>query len=50
MLQVQIPTDKSKILNQIQALKYQIRMDTNEKDKVIHQKALIELEKHLKAT
>lgn len=47
MLKIQIPTDKSKILNQIQALKYQITVDTNEKDKVTHQNALIELTKYL---
>ena len=43
MLEVVISEDKSKIAKQIQALKYLIKNDTNQKDKEIHKQALKEL-------
>ncbi len=45
MLRVVIPKDKKKIEQQIAALKYQISIETNEKDKKIFQDTLKELEK-----
>lgn len=41
---VQIPKDKSKIKQQINALKYQLTQDTREDDKKIHEQALKDLE------
>lgn len=46
-IKISVPNDKTKIQQQIKALKYQITHDTNEKDKEIHKQALKELEKVL---
>ena len=43
-MQVIIPSDKVKLQRQIQALKYLIERDTNEKDRGIHERALRDLE------
>ncbi len=45
MLRVIIPKDKKKIEQQITALKYQISIEKNEKDKEIFQNTLKELKK-----
>ena len=42
------PTDIKSISKQIQALEWQIKQDKNEKDKLIHQQALNQLNKRLK--
>lgn len=47
MLRVEVPEDKDKLEKQIKALKAQIKIDKNEKDRAIHLKALEELIKHL---
>lgn len=47
MLRVEIPKDKIKIINQIAALEYTIKNDTNEKDKGIHAGALEDLKEAL---
>lgn len=44
MLKVEIPKDRNKLKQQIEALRYQISVDSNEKDKQIHEKALLTLE------
>ncbi len=44
MLKVQIPKDRKKLGQQIEALRYQISVDTNEEDKRIHEEALLALE------
>jgi hypothetical protein len=46
-LKVVIPEDKEKINRQIAALEYLISVDTNEKDRQIHQAAKLQLEKAL---
>lgn len=45
MLKVEIPRDIVKLKQQIAALEYQIKHDTNEKDREIHKQALEELKK-----
>lgn len=45
MLKVEIPGDIVKLKQQIAALEYQIKHDTNEKDREIHKQALEELKK-----
>ena len=47
-MKVEIPKDKERIKQQIQALEWQIEQDTNEKDKAIHQEALKDLQAALK--
>lgn len=47
MLRVEIPKGRKKLQQQIEALKYQISVDTNETDKRIHTEALAALEKGL---
>lgn len=44
MLKVQIPKDSRKLNQQIEALRYQISVDSNEEDKRIHEEALQTLE------
>lgn len=44
---VQVPKDKAKIKQQIEALKYQLTQDTREEDKRIHEQALKDLEEAL---
>lgn len=44
MLKVEIPKDRNKLKQQIEALRYQILVDTNEEDKRIHAEALLALE------
>lgn len=44
MLKVEIPKDRNKLKQQIEALRYQILVDTNEEDKRIHESALRSLE------
>lgn len=44
MLKVEIPKDRKKLEHQIEALRYQISVDTNEEDKRIHEEALRSLE------
>ncbi len=44
MLKVQIPKDHRRLEQQIEALRYQISVDTNEEDKRIHEEALLALE------
>lgn len=48
ILKVEIPKDKNKLLKQIQALEWQIKQDTDPKDKVIHQEALKDLKTALR--
>ena len=43
-MQIIIPSDKVKLQKQIQALKYLIEQDTNEKDRKIHEQALRDLQ------
>ena len=43
MITIEIPKDLSKIEKQIAALEWQIKQDTNEKDREIHKQALQEL-------
>ena len=43
-MQVIIPSDKVKLRRQIQALKYLIKRDTNEKDRGIHEQAMRDLQ------
>lgn len=47
MLKIQTPRDKSKILKQIEALKWEINHDVNIKDKEIHRQALRKLQEAL---
>ncbi|MGI6226620.1 MAG: hypothetical protein ACOYJ1_10225 [Peptococcales bacterium] len=47
-MKIEIPKDKDKILKQIQALEWQLKQDTNPKDKVIHQEALKDLKTALR--
>lgn len=47
-MKVEIPKNKERIKQQIQALEWQIKRDTNEKDKAIHQEALKDLQAALK--
>lgn len=47
MLKVEIPKDRKKLLQQIEALRYQITVDVNEEDKRIHEEALRALETEL---
>ena len=47
MVEVVIPTDKKKLKAQIKALEYQIKADTNSKDKKIHREALKKLKEAL---
>lgn len=49
MLKVVIPESKAKIQKQIEALKYLLQQDTNEKDKDIHAQALNALQEAYKA-
>lgn len=44
MLKVVVPEDQKKLRKQTQALKYLIKNDTTDKDKLIHQEALKVLE------
>lgn len=46
MLRVELPNNIQKIDKQIQALEWQIKQDTNEKDIVIHKQALADLINH----
>ena len=45
---VQIPKDKNKTKQLIEALKYQLTQDTREEDKIIHEQALKDLQESLK--
>ena len=45
---VQIPKDKNKTKQLIEALKYQLTQDIREEDKVIHKQALKDLQESLK--
>lgn len=47
-MKIEIPKDKDKILKQIQALEWQLKQDTNPKDKAIHQEALKDLKTALR--
>lgn len=47
MIKVLIPIDKKKLKAQIKALEYQIKADTNSKDKKIHKEALKRLKEAL---
>lgn len=47
MLRVEIPKDKKKLMQQIKALEYVSKNDTNKKDIEIHRKALKELQEQL---
>lgn len=47
MVEVVIPTDKKKLKAQIKALEYQIKADTNPKDRKIHKEALKKLKEAL---
>ena len=47
MLNVEIPQNKDKLEKQIEALKYLLKHDTREADKIIHQQALNDSEKAL---
>lgn len=47
-IKIEIPKDKKKLQEQIQALEYLVKHDTNEKDKEIHQEALNNLKIALK--
>lgn len=47
-INIEIPKDIKKLHQQIQALEYLIKHDTNEKDKTIHQGALEGLRAALK--
>lgn len=47
MLKFEVPEDKAKIKKQIAALEYQIKNDTNDKDKTIHVAALNDLKRAL---
>lgn len=47
MLEVIVPKSRERLLQQIQALEWQIKQDTNEKDKAIHIQALIRLQDEL---
>lgn len=49
MLEIVIPTDRTKLEHQIKALKYVLTIDTNDKDKQIHSEALQQLEKTYEA-
>lgn len=44
MLKVEVPKDKMKLEQQIEALKYLISVDTNDTDRKIHKEALLALE------
>ena len=44
MLKVEIPNSLDKLTQQIEALKYLIANDTNDKDREIHKQALADLE------
>lgn len=44
---INIPKDINKVKKQIQALEYQLKNDTNDKDRIIHQEALKELKEVL---
>lgn len=44
MLKVEIPKDRKKLEQQIEALRYQLSVDTNEEDKRIHEEALLAFE------
>lgn len=44
MLKIEIPKDRKKLEQQISALRYQISIDTNEKDRKIHKESLLEME------
>lgn len=46
-MQVIIPGDRNKIIKAIQALEYQLKQDTNEKDKQYHREAIERLKKQL---
>lgn len=48
MLEIKIPDSKDKIKKQIEALKYQLNLDTREEDKKIHSNAIKSLEAALK--
>lgn len=45
---IQIPKDKGKIKQLIEALKYQITQDVREEDRKIHEQALKDLQEALK--
>lgn len=47
MLKVEIPKDKKKLIQQIIALEYVSKNDTNKKDIEIHRRALKELQEQL---
>lgn len=47
MLKVVIPQDIHKLIKQIAALKWQIKQDTNDKDREIHKKALDQMQQTL---
>lgn len=47
MLNVVIPKDRKRIKRQIEALKWQVERDTNDKDRQIHLQAIKDLEKAL---
>ena len=49
MLILEIPSDKDKIKKQIKALEYQLTIDTDIKDKEIHQQALNDLKRALES-
>lgn len=48
MPQIEIPKDKEKIKQLLAALEQQLKEDTNEKDKMIHAKAIESLKAALK--
>jgi hypothetical protein len=45
MLEIVIPSDKEKLLEQIKALKYALKHDIRDKDKQIHNESLERLER-----
>lgn len=47
MLNVVIPNDRTRIIKTIEALKWQVERDTNDKDREIHLQAIKDLEKAL---
>ncbi|MFK8793687.1 hypothetical protein [Planococcus plakortidis] len=47
-MKVCIPKDAEKLRKQIEALKYLLSIDTNEKDKAIHRRALEECKQAMK--
>ena len=48
MIKISIPKDQNKIIQQINALKWQLDRDANEEDKIIHQQAIEKLQQALR--